>query len=59
MRSSPWRRQGNGTDGSWNANRWALETVGDPRYPLDLFLRVATVSLETNAIVSGLPAMEI
>ena len=42
-----------------DANRWARETVGDPRYPLDLFLRVATVSLETNAIVSGLPAMEI
>jgi len=42
-----------------DANRWATETVGDPRYPLDLFLRVATVSLETNRIVAGLPAMEI
>ncbi len=42
-----------------DANRWATETVGDPRYPLDLFLRVATVSLETNRIVAGLPGMEI
>jgi predicted helicase len=42
-----------------DANRWATETVGDPRYPLDLFLRVATVSLETNRIVAGLPMMEI
>ena len=26
-----------------DANRYAIETVGDPRYPLDLFLRVITV----------------
>ena len=30
-----------------DANRYATETVGNPRYPLDLFLRVITVSLET------------
>ena len=42
-----------------DANKWAIETVGDPRYPLDLFLRVVTVSLETNRIVEGLPKMEI
>jgi predicted helicase len=42
-----------------DANRWATETIGDPRYPLDLFLRVATVSLETNRIVAGLPELEI
>ena len=27
-----------------DANRYAIETVGDPRYPLDLLLRVITVS---------------
>lgn len=42
-----------------DANRWAVETMGDPRYPLDLFLRIVTVSLETNRIVEGLPKMEI
>ena len=36
-----------------DANRYATETVGNPRYPLDLFLRVITVSLETMKIVKG------
>lgn len=40
-----------------DANRYAIETVGDPRYPLDLFLRVITVSLETNKIVASLPEL--
>ena len=34
-----------------DATRDAVETVGKPRYPLDLFLRVITVSLETMRIV--------
>lgn len=38
-----------------DANRYAIETVGDPRYPLDLLLRVITVSLETTKIVRALP----
>ena len=38
-----------------DANRYAIETVGDPRYPLDLLLRVITVSLETMKIVRTLP----
>ncbi|MGE3635399.1 MAG: DEAD/DEAH box helicase [Sandaracinaceae bacterium] len=42
-----------------DANDYATETVGDPRYPLSLLLRVITVSLETNRIVAGLPALEI
>jgi len=41
-----------------DANRYAVETAGDPRYPLDLFLRVITVSLETMRIVRDLPALE-
>lgn len=40
-----------------DANDWATETVGDPRYPLDLLLRVITVSLETMKIVKSLPPL--
>ena len=40
-----------------DANRYAIETVGDPRYPLDLFLRIITVSLETMKIVRALPEL--
>ena len=42
-----------------DANRYAVETVGDPRYPLDLFLRTITVSLETLHITRSLPALSI
>ena len=31
----------------------------NPRYPLDLLLRVITVSLETLKIVNSLPKLEI
>ncbi|HND34802.1 MAG TPA: damage-inducible protein, partial [Myxococcota bacterium] len=40
-----------------DANAWATETVGDPRYPLSLLLRVITVSLETMKIVRSLPKL--
>jgi predicted helicase len=42
-----------------DANDWANETMNDPRYPLDLLLRVITVSLKTNEIVASLPALDI
>jgi predicted helicase len=42
-----------------DANDWAVETMGNPRYPLELFMRVVTVSLETMKIVNGLPKLEI
>ncbi|QHB18448.1 DEAD/DEAH box helicase [Mannheimia pernigra] len=42
-----------------DANDWAIETMQNPRYPMELFLRVVTVSLETNRIVSGLPKLVI
>ena len=42
-----------------DANDWATETVGDPRYPLELFLRMITVSLETVKIVKALPALDV
>ena len=42
-----------------DANDWALETMGNPKYPLELFQRVVTVSLETLRIVNSLPALDI
>lgn len=40
-----------------DANRYATETVGDPRYPFDLLCRVITVSLEVVRIVKALPKL--
>jgi len=37
-----------------DANDWAIETAGDPRYPLPLLLRVMTVSLESMRIIAPL-----
>ena len=42
-----------------DANDWAIETMGDAKYPLELFLRVITVSLETMKIVRSLPKLDI
>ncbi|WP_205665004.1 type ISP restriction/modification enzyme [Acetobacter cibinongensis] len=42
-----------------DANDWAVETMHNPRYPLELFLRVITISLETMKIVNNLPALDI
>lgn len=42
-----------------DANDWAIETMGNPRYPLELFQRVVTASIETQKIVAGLPALDI
>ncbi|WP_375655439.1 type ISP restriction/modification enzyme, partial [Bartonella sp. AA83SXKL] len=42
-----------------DANRYAVETIGNPAYPLELFQRVITVSLETMKIVKKLPKLEI
>jgi predicted helicase len=42
-----------------DANLWATETMHNPKYPLELFLRVVTVSLETMKVVNGLPKLEI
>lgn len=40
-----------------DANDWANETVNDAKYPLQLFQRIVTVSLETMKIIRGLPAL--
>lgn len=42
-----------------DANRWARETMGNARYPLELLLRVMTVSIETQNIVRSLPKLEL
>ncbi|POP70067.1 DEAD/DEAH box helicase [Pseudomonas syringae] len=42
-----------------DANDWAIETMDNPRYPLELFLRVVTVSLETMKIIESLPPLDI
>jgi predicted helicase len=42
-----------------DANAWAIETMGNPKYPLELFMRVITVSLETLKIVKGLPPLDL
>lgn len=42
-----------------DANDWATETMGNPKYPLELFQRVITVSLETQKIVNALPPLDI
>lgn len=40
-----------------DTNDWAVETMGNPRYPLELFQRVVTVSVETQRVVKGLPRL--
>ncbi len=35
-------------------NLWATETMGNPKYPQELFRRVVTVGLETMKVVNGL-----
>ena len=42
-----------------NANDWAVETMNNSKYPLELFQRVITVSIETMKIVKKLPKLEI
>lgn len=42
-----------------DANDWAVKTMGNPRYPLELFMRVVTVSLKTMKIVRALPVLGI
>lgn len=42
-----------------DANDWAVETMGNPRYQLELFMRVVMVSLETMKIVNSLPKLDI
>jgi hypothetical protein len=36
-----------------DANDWAIETMKNPKYPLELFLRIITVSIETMNIIKA------
>lgn len=40
-----------------DANDWAIETMNNPRYPLELLQRVITVSIETVKIINNLPKL--
>lgn len=42
-----------------DANDWAVETMNNPRYPLELLLRVVTVSVETMKLVKALPRLDV
>ncbi len=42
-----------------DANDYANEAMGNPTYPLELFQRVITVSLETLKIVRNLPKLDL
>jgi len=42
-----------------DVNLWATETMSDASYPLKLFQRVITVSIETMKIVRALPRLDI
>ena len=42
-----------------DANLWGIETEKKPKYPLELFQRIITVSLETMKIVKTLPRLEV
>lgn len=42
-----------------DANDWAVETMKNPRYPLELFQRIITVSLETMKIIKNLPTLDL
>jgi predicted helicase len=42
-----------------DANLWATETMGNAKYPLELFLRVITVSLGSMKIVRSLPELDL
>ena len=42
-----------------DSNDWAIDTMGNAKYPLELLQRVITVSMETNKIVDGLPKLDI
>jgi len=42
-----------------DANKFANETMNNPAYPLELFQKVITISLETIKIVKSLPKLDI
>ena len=42
-----------------DANDFANEIMGNPRYPLELFQKIITLSLKTQEIIKDLPDLEL
>ena len=42
-----------------DANRYAIETMENPAYPLELLKRIIQVSMETMKVVKGLPSLRV
>jgi predicted helicase len=42
-----------------DTNAWAIETMKNPKYPLELLLRVIALSVETLKLVESLPNLEV
>lgn len=42
-----------------DANDYAIQTVGDPGYPLKLLKRIVTLSLETAKLINELPSLSL
>ncbi len=42
-----------------DANRYAIETMGNPAYPLELLQRVIRVSMESMKVVKDLPPLQV
>ena len=42
-----------------DTNDWALETMENPKYPLEIFQRMVTAILKTQNIVATLPPLDI
>ena len=42
-----------------DANDWATETMRNPKYPLELLLRVIALSVETLRLVDQLPKLDV
>ncbi len=42
-----------------DANDWAVESMDNPKYPLELFQRMVNVSIRTQKIVNSLPLLDI
>ena len=42
-----------------DSNDWATETMQNPKYPLELLLRVIALSVETLRLVGELPKLDV
>lgn len=58
-RRSGFRRVGWGREETAESSMTGPPTMQNPRYPLELFLRVITVSLETMKIVKALLKLDV